>query len=40
MFSVIEKCGKIVHESMIFNALKKIQCTNQSRENVTEKCLR
>ena len=33
MFSVIEKHGKVVHESTNISCFEKIQCTNQSREN-------
>ena len=33
MFSVIEKYGKVVHESTNISCFEKIQCTNQSREN-------
>ena len=33
MFSVIEKYGKVVHESMNIVCFEKIQCTNQTREN-------
>ena len=33
MFSVIEKYGKVVHETMNILYFEKIQCTNQSREN-------
>ena len=32
MFSVIEKYGKVVHESMNISRFDMIQCTNQSRE--------
>ena len=33
MFCVIEKYGKVVLESMNISCFKKIQSTNQSREN-------
>ena len=38
MFSVIEKYGKVVHESMNNSCFEKSQYTNQSREN--GKCCR
>ena len=33
MLSVIEKYGKVVHESKNISCFEKIHCTNQSREN-------
>ena len=33
MLCVIEKDGKVVHESMNISCFVKIQCTNQSTEN-------
>ena len=33
MYSVIEKYGKVVHESTSISCFEKIQCANQSREN-------
>ena len=33
MFSVIEKYGKVVHESTNISCFEEIQSTNQSREN-------
>ena len=33
MFSVIQKYGKVVHESMNISCFEKIQYTNESREN-------
>ena len=33
MLSVIEKYGKVVHESTNISCFEKIQCMNLSREN-------